>query len=186
MSHSIEDISNLVKLFNSQDDENFKVALQIAQGMDLPASFFRGLIKTKYAALLCLQEGFVQPLLEVETLDLSLMVLRELPESLNKLTQLKGLKLDYHQLETLPTFIGDLVHLESLELLYGKLKQLPDSIINLTRLKALDIRQNHLTKLPKALWQMSHLEYIALSSNHLPSETIEGLRQALPHTHILA
>lgn len=184
MNHSIEDISNLVRLLNSESTENFQLAVQIAKGMDLPKAFYRGLTKTKYACWLCLNEDLLEPLKELEKLDFSFMGLRHLPEQLGELTQLKALELDYHRLETLPEYIGKLEQLEKLDLFYGKLKNLPNSLEQLLNLKHLDLRQNRFITLPAVLKRMPWLEMIEIAGNNLSDETIEELKGALPKTKI--
>ncbi len=185
MNHSIEDISNLVRLLNSDSTENFQLAVQIAKGMDLPKAFYKGLTKTKYACWLCLHEELMAPLQEMDTLDFSFMGVQHLPDQLGQLKQLKVLKLDYHRLAQLPEVVTQLEGLEALELFYGQLRSLPAALANLPQLKHLDLRQNRLMALPEVLWQMPQLETLQLGGNLLNIEQVEALRVALPQTKVL-
>ncbi|WP_299456685.1 leucine-rich repeat domain-containing protein [uncultured Microscilla sp.] len=185
MNHSIDDISNLVRLLNSESTENFQLAIQIAKGMDLPKTFYKGLTKTKYSCWLCLNEELMAPLQEMTTLDFSFMGIKNLPAQLGQLKQLQTLKLDYHRLSQLPEVVTQLTSLETLELFYGMLHSLPASLAQLTQLKHLDLRQNRLMTLPEVLWQMPQLKTIQLTGNLLTVEQIQALKEALPQTKIM-
>lgn len=185
MNHSIEDISNLVRLLNSDSTENFQLAVQIAKGMDLPKAFYKGLTQTKYACWLCLHEELMPPLQEMDTLDFSFMGVQALPEQLGQLKRLKELKLDYHRLAQLPEVVCQLAGLETLDLFFGQLHSLPASLAQLTQLKHLDLRQNRLMAVPEVLWKMPQLQTLQLEGNLLNPEQVNALREALPRTHVL-
>jgi len=72
--------------------------------------------------------------------------LRELPQSIRNLTNLRYLYLDHNGLTELPDSIGNLTNLKELHLINNDLTELPDSIGNLTNLEMLWLDENPLKK----------------------------------------
>ena len=87
-------------------------------------------------------------------LDLSVLGLTELPDSLGQLTQLQRLILRGNRLTALPDSLGQLTQLWHLFLSDNQLTALPDSLGQLTQLRSLDLSNNRLTVLPDSLGQL--------------------------------
>ncbi|MFX1445923.1 MAG: hypothetical protein ACFFHV_21110 [Promethearchaeota archaeon] len=95
--------------------------------------------------------------------------LSTLPESIGKLSSLKGLYLEKNQLLTLPESIGKLSSLKRLYLDRNQLSTLPESIENLTSLQDLNLFGNQLSTLPESITKLKSLEFLSLSVNKLSS-----------------
>ncbi len=91
----------------------------------------------------------------------------KVPESLDKLTQLRSLYLSINQLTSLPESLGNLMRLQELNLYDNKLTSLPESLGNLIQLQSLNLRDNKLTSLPESLGKLTQLRELNLHSNHL-------------------
>ena len=112
-------------------------------------------------------------------LDLSGLGLRELPESIGRLTQLRELRLSRNQLTALPEWIGQLTQLQDLLLHENELPALPESIGQLTDLRNLRLRGSQLTAVPESIGRLIHLQMVELTSNQLTAlpESIGRLMQ---------
>ena len=102
-----------------------------------------------------------------EELDLSSLKLRELPESIGRLTQLQRLRLYNNQLTALPGSLGRLTHLLELNLQENQLTALPESIGRLTQLRSLWLHDNQLTALPESIGWLTQLQRLLLHGNQL-------------------
>ncbi len=93
--------------------------------------------------------------------------LKELPECIGQLTNLRSLNLSGNQLKELPEFIGQLTNLRSLDLSCNQLKELPEFIGQLTNLRSLYLSSNQLNELPEFIGQLTNLRSLNLSGNQL-------------------
>ncbi len=108
-------------------------------------------------------------------LDLSNLGLRELPEAMGQLVDLKVLHLGYdykkegdrNQLTTLPEFLVNLSQLQQLSLYDNQLTTLPECFGNLSQLQWLNLDSNQLTTLPECFGNLSQLQWLNLDSNQL-------------------
>jgi len=100
-------------------------------------------------------------------LDLNLIELTELPESLAQLTELQSLNLSTSQLTMLPDWLGQLSQLESLTLNSTRLGRIPDSIRRLQKLRDLDVADTGLTAIPAWLGELVSLENLWLDWNKI-------------------
>ena len=131
------------------------------------------------------------PLLQI--IDLQENYLRDLPEGLTLLRNVKNLYLGSNQLSNLPAEIANFHALEVLSLHHNRLKSLPDTLYTLSNLKELDLSYNptlpinqflpmfsilpnfqviylagcNLKSVPPALLDCHRLNYINLSDNGL-------------------
>jgi len=127
---------------------------------------------------------------------------RELPETIGALHQLRELNLRSHQLESIPESLGDLVALEdltlasrecdvarwslapvcrlrslrSLDLTGLPLPQLPDEIGALTRLESLDVTLTKLKRLPDGIDRLTALRSLSLAGVHFADRVHELAR----------
>jgi len=85
------------------------------------------------------------PLAHLEYLDLSNTLLRELPDTINNLSNLTTLNLSNNHLSTLPYSISSLSNLTTLDLSSNQLSTLPSSIAFLSGLISLNLGTNKLT-----------------------------------------
>lgn len=97
-------------------------------------------------------------------LDLSWMFLDEIPDSLEKLKQLRRLELWGNSLESLPDWFGNFTQLQELNLSSNRLTRLPDSFGNLVSLRRLVLTNNPLTTLPETIGRLSQLEILKLAN----------------------
>ncbi|MEZ2301254.1 MAG: COR domain-containing protein [Microcoleus sp.] len=111
-------------------------------------------------------------------LDLSRLKLRELPQAISSLTNLRVLYLSDNQLTELPE-IAFLTQLQQLSLSNNQLKELPQTIASLTQLQVLYLHNNQLTELPEAIGSLTQLQFLSLSNNQLRElpEAITSLTQ---------
>ncbi len=105
--------------------------------------------------------------LQGTTIELNENQLKELPETIGQLTNLKNILLNKNQLKALPESIVKLTNLEWLCLYENKLTALPKIIGQLTNLKSLDLNFNQLTALPETIGQLTNLKNILLNKNQL-------------------
>jgi GTPase SAR1 family protein len=112
-------------------------------------------------------------------LDLSNMILAELPESIASLTQLQELNLGSNLVRSLPESIASLTQLQRLYLADNGLREVPKSIASLTQLRHLDLSYNLLTELSESIASLTQLQRLYLSYNQLRSlpESIASLTQ---------
>ena len=103
------------------------------------------------------------------TLDLSDLGLKQVPEEIKKIRHLKGLNLSENTLSEIPAFIGELSLLEYLDLSYNKLTELPEEIGNLTAIETLSLRCNEIKAIPESIGNIIMLNRLDLSYNHLSS-----------------
>jgi len=100
-------------------------------------------------------------------LRLCTLKLTAIPESLDKLSQLRNLDLSNNQLTILPEWLGQLSQLKILDLSNNQLTALPESLGQLSRLEMVHLTDNQLTTVPKSLSKLSRLQMIHLNSNQL-------------------
>src|SRR5262249_28169969 len=81
-------------------------------------------------------------------LDLAVLGLWSLPESITRLTKLTTLGLSFNNLPSLPESITRVTSLTTLNLSRGRLSSLPESITRLTNLKQLFLHDNDALGLP--------------------------------------
>jgi internalin A len=114
----------------------------------------------------------------VSRLDLSILRLHTLPESIGHLSQLKELYLFFNSIASLPKSIGQLTQLQVLDLGGNSLASLPEALGHLRELRRLDLSQNKLTSLPQSIGRLTQLEELYLDNNRLTSlpEAIKQLR----------
>ncbi|EGZ18228.1 hypothetical protein PHYSODRAFT_502165 [Phytophthora sojae] len=100
-------------------------------------------------------------------LDLTKNRLRELPDSLTKLTGLTALNLSCNALEKLPEDFGKLVKLDKLWLERNALTQLPVSIGGCRSARCANFSANKLTELPETIGELTALTTLTLNLNEL-------------------
>ena len=116
---------------------------------------------------------YVLPLLEplvnkpVINLNLSYNRLRNLPDSIGNLINLKSLDLHANGLTTLPDCFANLVNLQHLNLDENQLVQVPICIFSLVNLQHLNLSRNKLTQLPDFFGNLVKLQILFLSGNQL-------------------
>jgi|GEM_PF-2566464 hypothetical protein len=101
-------------------------------------------------------------------LDLRDLGLRELPEDVWKLRELRYLLLRDNMLTELPEDIGKLKSLEYLDLSSNRLGRLPPQIGELKNLWTLDLRCNRLRSLPDEISNLQNLECLYLEDIWCP------------------
>ena len=108
----------------------------------------------------------------------ALHALRELPNEILELPQLKELDLSGNQLHTLPESITQLQNLTHLSLNDNQLNALPETITQLQNLTDLNLNGNQFNALPESITQLQNLTHLNLSGNQLGTlpESITRLR----------
>jgi len=103
-------------------------------------------------------------------LDLSESKLESLPESFGGLTNLERLDLtDNPKLSSLPHSFGSLAKLQWLVLTGSKLRSVPRSFGGLTQLRQIKFSRNQLRSLPESFGRLARLQELDLSGNQLRS-----------------
>lgn len=122
--------------------------------------------------------GFTVKHNHIHTLNLSMMELERIPDSIGNLDRLMILDLSSNKLRELPYSIGELSHLKILNLGYNRLKNLPDSIKNLQILRQLLLPMNNLEELLPEIEWLPHLTYLEISHNPIKEipRFLENLR----------
>lgn len=100
-------------------------------------------------------------------LDLSHCNLKEIPEEIFELKELKHLVLNYNELKNLPSEIGNLEKLERLSLVGNEIILLPPNITKLQKLKSLNLARNQINFLPPNIGEVQKLEELILAENQI-------------------
>ncbi len=142
-------------------------------------------------ATLCLDnnkfESFPEVILShlssLTTLSLNRNLLKRIPDSLEKLLNLRELHIAYNSLGRLPLTISRLTGLEVLNARSIGLQGFPFNILYLRKLMHLDLASNNIVSLPRGLPRLTSLQELNLSSNrltclpeaigHLPLKTLK-------------
>ena len=110
---------------------------------------------------------------KLETLILELNRKIQLPQELNKLSNLKELGLPHNNLNTLPD-IDNLTNLRILDLGLNNFKNFPETITSLENLEELWLNHNKLTKIPSSIGKMKGLKKFSLMHNKELEEIEDG------------
>lgn len=116
----------------------------------------------------CIPEA-VYSLKHLKELDLSLVKVKSLSESLVNLVNLEKLNLYNTEIKELPQCIGNLKELKSINLAQTPIEILPDSICKLKNLEKLTLWGTHIRCLPKNIGKLSKLKSLDLSECRLRS-----------------
>jgi hypothetical protein len=84
----------------------------------------------------------IQKLSNLKELYLSVNYIEIIPNNIRHLFHLEILSMDNNQLKVLPEVIGNLINLRVLSLNFNKIKTIPQSITGLTALKRIDLNYN--------------------------------------------
>ena len=104
---------------------------------------------------------------QVTALDLGHSDLKEVPDIIYNLKNLRQLNLYHNKINHLQETIDNFPYLEKLILYGNELTDIPHSVANLKRLSHLDLGFNKFTGLPKPLKELKSLRYLNLSGNEL-------------------
>ena len=96
-----------------------------------------------------------------------LVNLTSIPESIENMSQLSVLYLDYNSLTQLPNSITNLSNLFYLVLPFNQLTSIPENIGNLANLFWLDIGYNEVEYLPESIGNLQGLTYLWIFGNNL-------------------
>jgi len=107
----------------------------------------------------------------LETLNLNMNMLEEIPDVIGKLSNLKKLRLEHNNLIEFPDCIGNLKKLEELYVMHNQLTSLPRWIERLASLQTLYAGENKIKSLPQSMRKMKSLEYFVIRSNPLDNKT---------------
>lgn len=91
--------------------------------------------------------------------------IKELPEEIGKLTQLKQLYLLGLQLTAFPEAIKKLTNLEVLDLTGNQISSVPNWIGSLTKLRELELQSNKIKFIHPKMENLTNLEVLALANN---------------------
>ena len=102
-------------------------------------------------------------------INLSGVMLLQIPESIGDLKILTYLDLNYNMLPQIPDSISELKSLMRLEMNHNELAALPESIGELELLTYLDLRDNALVTLPESISKLNSLNWLLISGNPVSS-----------------
>jgi Leucine-rich repeat (LRR) protein len=112
---------------------------------------------------------------KLEELDLGQNGLKNLPDGLKYLKNVRKLNFDYNSIAELGDAIYEMKNLEELWLFDNSLEEIPVKLCNMTGLKVLALSGNQLTSIPPEIGQLSNLEKLFLNDqpsgiSSLPNE----------------
>ncbi|KYQ96800.1 leucine-rich repeat-containing protein (LRR) [Tieghemostelium lacteum] len=119
-------------------------------------------------------------LVNLKELSLASNQLTEIPDYLTKLQFLTTLQIGLNPLTSFPTVVCNIKSLTTLHLESNQITELPDSFENLVNLKTLSLMDNNLKSIPKSL--PTQIEKLNLSCNEIEnvqSESLERLGESL-------
>ena len=93
--------------------------------------------------------------------------LKEIPDCLSSLTNLKELSFFNNQIKVIPDCFGSLINLKILSLSYNQIKVIPDCLSSLTNLKDLSLSYNQIEVIPNCLGSLTNLEELSLHRNQI-------------------
>ena len=134
----------------------------------------------RYAAYRRAEKKIAEAIREgAKSLNLSSLMLTEIPEAVTKLTQLKILSLDNNQIIEIPEAIANLTQLKILSLDNNQITEIPEAIANLTQLQELYFFKNQIIEIPEDITNLSQLKTLALDNNRITEipEAIANLTQ---------
>ena len=115
----------------------------------------------------------------IKTEEFSLMgnKIKEIPEAIGNLINLKYLFLHNNQIEEIPEAIGNLIGLKYLSFQNNLITIIPNSIGRLSNLKILDLADNKIEEIPEVIGNLTHLEslYIRFNKIKVIPETVRSL-----------
>jgi len=106
----------------------------------------------------------IENLSSLKRLILDWNELSTIPDSIGNLKSLQFLYLGNNKLELIPDTIGDLKSILTLDLIYNWFTHLPDSIVHLKSLQTLYLRGTKIRVLPKSFGNLTSLERLDLSN----------------------
>ena len=112
---------------------------------------------------------------KVYRLNLSGMMMTELPADIAKLKNLQYLDLSFNQLDSLPKELCTLNNLETLNVLFNQITRLPDEFSTLKKLRNLNIANNKISEVPIVLTQLTGLQNLDIAGNSLQAGMIQGM-----------
>ena len=173
-----EQAAQLIRLLQTKEATNIKLAFLLAEGLGNPAAFqayLQGLLPLYPLAFGDtpdqLDADTLWKLFQLTQLNVSYKELTVLPANVGQLPNLKWLYCSYNQLQALPASLGELQHLKILNCADNELQALPDSIGQLQRLEVLLCSANQLQALPDCLAGLPKLKKLDAQKNpltHIP------------------
>jgi len=109
----------------------------------------------------------------IETFGIMDFSMKDISNSILKLSTLKSLTFYHDEIEVIPPAIQNLSKLELLRIEDNNIKELPNEMFNLTNLNTLILAANYIEEIPSAIQNLSKLENIYFQNNNikkLPSE----------------
>lgn len=104
---------------------------------------------------------------ELRRISLENNGLRNLPESLGKLSKLKKINLGHNLFEEFPSVVTELPKLEDLALDRNKLTTIPDKVGTMKKMRRLKLARNKIGHLPQTFENLSGLHELDVSNNRL-------------------
>jgi Leucine-rich repeat (LRR) protein len=100
--------------------------------------------------------------------------IREIPEWIGELSELKQLYLSNNQISSIPESLGRLSKLQTLALSHNQIEKIPETLKNLSELKNFYIYDNEIKDFPNWLGNLTNLERFSILRNRIttapPSE----------------
>src|ERR1017187_1104871 len=100
-------------------------------------------------------------------LDLSVLGLTGIPDSLAQLAQLQSLNLSNNRITAIPNSLAHLAQLQYLDLSRNRITAIPNSLAQLAQLQSLNLSNNRITAIPDFLAQLVQLQTLVLSLNEI-------------------
>lgn len=103
--------------------------------------------------------------LKVYGIKFNKLKLENVPEDLQKYTNLRVLDLSKNKLSTLPNFINTFAQLKEINLYKNKFINFPVELCGAKSLEKITISSNYFASIPSCFTNLQHLKYIDLSDN---------------------
>lgn len=123
---------------------------------------FKRVLDIRLQGLIKLPEILLGNLTSLVELDISCVLLKEVPESIGNLRNLRLMKLNNSSISKLPSYIGNLGKLEELHARCSALEYIPEDIGRLYHLRILDLSESKINELPSTIDRLPFLQHLCL------------------------
>ena len=181
MENDTDLIPQLQQMLKSGCPNNHKLAVEISKSLGL----FKKMMKP-WRKLWKLKNGDSMPdcstlsiLLRTEYLDLSSRNLKEIPEAVFYLPELRFLNLSNNKISQIPSVLSEMQYLFHLNLNNNRLNMLPNTVCSMNSLKELYLGGNRLQSLDKL---SPTIEFLNISANKFKSTPLALLKEHNLHS----
>ena len=178
------EISSLVRLLDSGEEKNIKLALSIFESNAVNEEVLDKIKKVPTLILESIKGGHQNILTQLRFIYLRRMRLKVISPHIKHLHNVIMLDLGYNQISELPPEIYALTSLKKLRLHHNQLKTLSPEISALYKLEELVLDNNQIQELPQGIKQLKNLKKLSLTRNPIHSRQIQWVQAEFPHVKL--